>query len=78
MESEYHFWKPTESTLQKWRQRMAFYMLLRLDTLDDSLTISNLLSHRASRANEDLLEPNHPDKDAYINELLRQIESGEV
>ncbi|MBA63362.1 MAG: hypothetical protein CMJ76_13475 [Planctomycetaceae bacterium] len=78
MESEYHFWKPTESTLQKWRQRMAFYMLLRLDTLDDSLTISNLLSHRASRSNEDLLEPNHPDKDAYINELLRQIESGEV
>ena len=76
MESVYHFWKPTHSTLMNWRQRMAFYMLLRLNTLDDSLNMSSMLSHRQS--GRDLGEPNYPDKDAYIDDILKRIESGEL
>ena len=76
--SEYHLWQPSVHVINNWRQRMAFYMLLRMNTLDD-ITMAGLLQRNQTRSHGfDPYGRENDDRDSYIDDLLNKIQAGEI
>ena len=76
---EYHYWTPTNQTLQNWKSRMALYVAMRLSTTDTRLNVSNIFSHSSqSPYGEDPLNPRNTSSTDMIDGLLKAIEAGEI